>query len=289
MTFKKLALVTAIACAPAATLAAEALDDADLAATSGQDGIEIGLNLNVTTNAIVHDTDGYTGSYASSYTAAGAIVITGMSVNTNGVVVEIDAGDATGTAEDTATAPVLNVNVALTNAVTLSTGTIGVANSNRDNVVDTWGANNNTVLVNNSTVTIGSTSLNIQLGGSDDHDSNILTADTEPQGNMVVIAASITSGLTISGMGINDISSGGTIGSSSMTLVDTGGSDLTVNLGIDVSTAGLVIDINQLGSGSGIDVRIVDQYLGTTTAGIIGDVELQGLNLAGTLVTISGK
>lgn len=285
MTFKKLALVTAIACAPAATLAVESLDDADLAATSGQDGIEIGLNLNVTTNAIVHDTDGIDGSFASSYTAAGAIVITGMSVATNGVVVEIDAGDADGTAEDTATAPVLNVNVALTNSVTLSTGTIGVANSNRDNVVDTWGANNNTVLVNNSTVTIGATELNIQLGGAD----NPLTLTAEPQGNMVSINAAITGGLTISGMGINDITSGGTIGSSSLTLVDTGGSDLTVSLGIDVSAAGLVIDINQLGSGSGIDVRIVDQYLGTTTAGIVGDVELQGLNLAGTLVTISGK
>lgn len=285
MTFKKLALVTAIACAPAATFAVEALDDADLAATSGQDGIEIDLNLNVTTNAIVHDNDGIDASFATSYGAAGAIVITGMSIATNGVHVEIDAGDANGTADGTATAPVLNVNVELTNSITLNTGSIGVANSNRDDTGNPWGYNNNTVLVNNSTLTIGATDLNIQLGGAD----TPLTLTAEPQGNMIRFDASITSGLTISGMGINDITSGGTIGSSSMTLVDTGGSDLTVDLGIDVSTAGLVIDINQLGSGSGIDVQIVDQYLGTTTAGTIGDVEIQGLNLAGTLVTISGK
>jgi len=281
MTFKKLALVTAIACAPAATFAVEALDDADLAATSGQDGIEIDLNLNVTTNAIVHDNDGIDASFAASYGAAGAIVITGMSINTSGVHVEIDAGDANGTADGTATAPVLNVNVELTNSITLSTGSIGVANSNRDDTGNPWGYNNNTVLINNSTLTIGATDLNIQLGASG------LAA--EPQGNMIRFDASITSGLTISGMGINDITSGGTIGSSSMTLIDTGGTDLTVDLGIDVSSAGLVIDINQLGSGSGIDVRIVDQYLGTTTAGTLGDVEIQGLDLAGTLVTISGK
>lgn len=285
MTFKKLALVSAIACAPAATFAVEALDDADLAATSGQDGIEISLDLNVTTNAIVHDTDGYTGSYASSYGAAGAIVITGMSIVANDVIVNIDAADADGTADGTATAPVLNVNVDLSAGVSLTTGTIGVANSNRDDTGTPWGYNNNTVLVNSSTLTIGATDLNIQLGGIDPG----ATLTAEPQGNMIRFDASITSGLTISGMGINDITSGGTIGSSSMTLVDNLGSNLTVDLGIDVTTAGLEIDIISLGSGTGIDVQIVDQYLGTTTAGTIGDIELQGLNLAGTLVTISGK
>lgn len=286
MTFKKLALVTAIACVPAATFAVESLDDADLAATSGQDGIEIDLDLNVTTNAIVHDNDGIDASFATSYGAAGAIVITGMSIATNGVHVEIDAGDENGVADTTAVAPMLNVNVELTNAVTLSTGSIGIANSNRDDTGNPWGMNNNTVLISNSTLTIGATDLNIQLGGDND---GVLLVDTEEQGNMISINASITNGLTISGMGINDITSGGTIGSSSLTLVDSGGSDLSVNVGIDVTSAGLVIDINQLGSGSGIDVQIVDQYLGTTTAGIIGDVELQGLNLAGTMVTISGK
>jgi len=277
MNFKKLALVTAIACVPAATFAVESLDDADLAATSGQDGIELDLNLNVSTNAIVHDTDGIDASFATSYGAAGAIVITGMSVATNGVHVEIDAGDVNGTADGSATAPVLNVNVELTNSVTLNTGSIGVANSNRDDTGTPWGYNTNNVLINNSSVTIGATDLNIQLSAA------------EPQGNMILIQAAISSGLTLTNFGVNDVTSLGTLGATSMTLVDNGGSDLTVDVGIDIATAGLTIDINQLGSGSGIDVQIVDQYLGTTTSGIIGDVEMQGLNLAGTLITISGK
>jgi len=58
MTFKKLALVTAIASAPFSAFAAESLDDSILGSVTGQDGIAISLGLDVTTNAIIHDTDG---------------------------------------------------------------------------------------------------------------------------------------------------------------------------------------------------------------------------------------
>ena len=37
-----------------------------------------------------------------------------------------------------------------------------------------------------------------------------------------------------------------------------------------------------------MDVQIVDQYLGNPAL-IVGDVEMQGLNLSGTAITISGK
>lgn len=277
MTFKKLALVTAIACAPAATFAVESLDDTALSATTGQDGIQITLDVDVTTNVIVHDMDGISSSYQASYANAGAIVITGLDVLASGIVVQVDAGDVTGTADATAAAPVLNVNVDLTGGLTLITGTIGVGNSNRDDTGNPWGNTGNTVLIDSATVTIGQTDMNIQLG-------------SEPQGNMVDFSATITSGLTISGFGITDASvGGGTIGGSTMTLIDTGGSNLNVDIGIDITNSGLVIDIQSLGhTVNGMDVRIEDQYLGNSGS-IVGDVEIQGLRLAGTAVTISGK
>lgn len=274
MNFKKIALVTAIACAPMSVFAAQSMDDADLAATTGQDGIEIGLNLAVSTNALVHDTDGIDAGYQASYGSAGAIVVENMAINAGGVTVEIDAGDDS--ASTSMTAPVLNINVNLSAAFTVSTGTIGVANSRRDDAA--WGADGAvSTIINNSDIVIGATALNVQLGAA------------EPQGNMVSINATVTGGLSIVNFGVNDVTSGGTLGAASMTLLDNGGTDLTVDIGIDISAAGLVIDINQLGSATGMDVRIVDQYLGSTGAGIVGDVEVQGLNLSGTLVTISGK
>lgn len=273
MNFKKIALVTAIACAPMSVFAVESMDDADLSATTGQDGIEIGLTLAVDTNVLIHDKDGI-GS-VTGYSFDGAIVVENMAINAGGVLVTIDAGDSS----DTTAAPVLNINVALANTFTVSTGTVGVANSNRDSggLVE-WGAEGAiSTIINNSDIIIGATALNIQLGAA------------EPQGNMIAIDAVVTGGLTIANFGINDVNSLGTLGATSMTILDNGGTDLTVDIGIDITAAGLVIDINQLGSATGMDVRIVDQYLGSTSAGIIGDVEVQGLNLSGTLVTISGN
>lgn len=274
MTFKKLALASAIAIAPMASYAVESLDDAALSQTTGQDGIVLELDLAVATNTLVHDKDGLSGvASAAAYSFDGAIVITGMAVTANDVIVSIDAGSD----DTTAGNPVLNVNVNLSTGVTLTTGSVGVANSNRDNAA--WGVSGTTTtFVNSTTLTMGATSLDIQLGA------------TEPQGAMVVLDAAITGGISLAGVGITDVSSGGTIGSSTMTMVDNGGADLTVDMDINVTTAGLVIDINQLGDVvNGMDVRIVDQYLGTTTAGILGDIEMQGLNLAGTQIVIHGK
>ena len=275
MNFKKIALVTAIACAPMSVFAVESMDDADLSAATGQDGIVIGLTLAVDTNVLIHDTDGI-GS-VTGYSFDGAIVIENMAINAGGVTVTIDAGDSS----NTTNAPVLNVNVALSSSFTVSTGTIGVANSNRDAAGSiVWGAEGTiSTIINNSDIIIGATSLNIQLGAA------------EPQGNMIAIRAAVTGGLTITNFGVNDVTTGGTLGAASMTILDNGGTDLTVDIGIDLDEAtGLVIDINQLGSlAGGMDVRIVDQYLGSTSAGIVGDVEVQGLNLSGTLITIRGN
>lgn len=277
MTFKKLALAAAIATVPMASFAVEVMDDEALASATGQDGIAISLDLAITTDTIIHDKGGIDAAFQASYGSDGAIVIRGMSITASGVNIEVDAGDDSATTSHTA--PVLNVNVDLTAGLTLVTGNIAVANSNRDD--GAWGVAAGEVTVMSSmTIAVGATDLNIQLGN-------------EPQGAMIRVDAVITGGLTISGMAINDaggVYSGGSIGSTSMTLIDTGGGpDLTVDADIDVTAGGLRVEVNQLGTlAGGMDVQIVDQYLGSA-ASVIGDVEMLGLNLAGTVITISGK
>lgn len=269
MTFKKLALAAAIASVPMASFAVEVMDDEALASATGQDGIAINLNLAINTNTIIHDTDGIDAAYQASYGSAGAIVITGMDIQASGVVVEVDAGDDSDTTSFTA--PVLNVNVNLTSGITLQTGTIGVANSRRDD--GAWGTDGVTTnILSNMTIAVGATDLNIQLGN-------------EPQGAMIRIDAVITGGLTMNNMALNDANSGGALGSAAMTLIDAGGGpNLTVDVDINIDAGGLVVDINTLN----MDIQITDQYLGTA-ATVIGDVEMQGLNLSGTQITISGK
>lgn len=282
MTFKKLALATAIAVAPMGAFAVDLLDDSTMGDVTGQDGIQISLGLDVTTDVLVHDLDGIDPGFttpAGVHTFAGAIVMSGVRIATpvgQNLVVEIDAGDSA----NTTTEPTLNVNVSIPSGTVLETGVLTVANSNRDNASG-WGTGTlSAAIMNNATVTLGSVALNIQLGN-------------EPQGNMVAINTTITSGLSISNFGLNDAGgsiSGGTIGAGQMSIVNNGGGNLDVDVGVDVDASrGLVITINQLGAGSGIDVRLERQYLGTTTLGYIGDIELRGVNLDNNTIAVSGK
>lgn len=278
MTFKKLALASAIAMVPTIGFSVENLDDAMLSGVTGQDGIEVEINTNgaIGGDIYIHDKDGLTGTPSSTYSFDGAIVIDNFSIDAS-ITLNIDAGDSAQAGSD----PVLNVGVVLTGTTTINTGAISVANSERDD--SGWGIATNTgTILSNTVITLGATNMNIQLGN-------------EPQGNMIALDTVVTGGLTLTNFALNDAGgslSGGAIGAASMTILDNGGTDLTVDAGVDLTSAGMVISLNQLGgtSGSGMDIRIVDQYLGqTATAGIIGDVTVVGLDLSGSTITISGK
>lgn len=307
MNFKKSLLVAAMGLSlPFAAGALEVLDEEALDAVTGQDGIRVQMQLNLNTDVTVHDLDGFSyNSYVSpmSFTATsvaeeGAIVIDGMGVNTGAgvITIDIDAGDTAAAA----TTPTLNINVSIPANTVIQTGAIGVANSNRDVAAisavggnvggDTWGASTAVAILDNSAITLGATTLNVQLGN-------------EPQGNMVVIGTVMTGGLNIAGLGFNDVNSGGTIGADALALRDTGGANLSILAGIDVESDGvagggndrLAISVDQLGSGQGIDVRMERVYLGVdpgtpagATAGYLGDVEVNGLTLTGTIY-VSGK
>lgn len=283
MTFKKLALVTAMAAAPMGAYAVENLDDSMLSGVTGQDGIAINLNLDVTTDVIVHDTDGID-NVSTTYSFDGAIIMSGVRIATGvgGVRVEVDAGDSS---TATGTAPVLNVNVAIAGGTIIETGDLTVGNSNRDD--GAWGfetVSESGVIMQNATITLGATDLNIQLGN-------------EAQGNMIQLQTVITGGIQVSNSALLDAGgsiTGGAIGAGTITILDNGGANLTVDVGVDVDAAqGLVITLNQLGNAAtGMDIRVERQYLGTTTLGYIGDVELNGVNLAAAgvnTISISGK
>jgi len=284
MNFKKLALASAIATLPMGAFALDEITDEAMADVSGQDGISMTLGIGaagISTSIWLHDKDGLGAAAASSYSFDGAIVIENMQIAVGGatIVISVDAGDR-GTS---AVAPILQVNVALPAALTISTGAIRVANSQRDN--GAWSIDTQTAtILNNMTIILGGTTLNIQLG-------NEVQTGSVAGTDMMVLNASVTGGLVVSGFRLSDANSSGGIGSTTMTVLDSGGgANLTLAVDIDATNAGLVVGLGQVGSaGTGMDIRIVDQYLGTSTNPKLGDVTIVGLNLNGSTLTINGK
>ena len=164
------------------------------------------------------------------------------------------------------------------------------------------------------TLTTGQMTANVQLGAA-------------PQGAMIKLNSTMTGGLTITNLGIYDASSkGATVGYTagtdailgtaddvavtsttdgeiridSIKLADASGSNLTVQADISVvgeSTAGAnngYLSINTMKTAS--DIYIAGVHLGSATAGSIGDIEVQGLNVyngaagttPGAIIKISG-
>ena len=286
--FPQLALVSAIAVSGSA-FAMEALNDATLSNTTGQDGITIAIKppvknfdakINPTTglgtsyftgtgglagvididSIRIHDKDGYNGSGD-----AGAIVLDNFSLAGSApIIVKIDADGNAGL-------PVLNVNVELPTTLVIRTGDISVASSAGIGAA----ISNQTKILDSMDIRLGAATLNVQLGN-------------EIQGAMIQVAGSINGGLVINNFKLNDANSGGSIGIDSLTLIDTAGTALTLASAIDVVAGGLQIESTSLNK---LDVRMQDVRLGdfsVTAPNSIGDVELVGLDTKGTILTISG-
>ena len=297
--FPQLALVSAIAVSGSA-FAMEALNDATLSNTTGQDGITIAIKpptdnfdarinptTGLTTNYFgtvngganagnagvldiesvrIHDKDG---DVVNGTGDAGAIVLDNFSLaGSEAIVVKIDAD---GNAND----PLLNINVQLPQVLVIRTGDISVgASAGIGNALTAQ-----TKILDSMDIVMGAASLNIQLGA-------------EAQGAMIKVAGSIDGGLVINNFKLNDANSGGSIGIDSLTLIDTAGTALTLASDIDVVAGGLQITST---AATKLDVRMQDVRLGdfgTTAAPLtpnsIGDVELIGIDTAGTVLTISG-
>ena len=350
--FTKLALVSSMAIS-ANAMAMQSMDDAALSATTGQDGINIGLGISRVTigKVLIHDNDGLnyansswsgaapvagqagfggvtgTGTPAVTGTRAGAIVIksNGISGNvneTNGIVISANAAailpshnladiviDTEAGAGGGNTA-FLNV-AAKVSGLNIAIGEIGVSASNavpgatatsirRGN--DT--ANYNAIL-SGLKIKTGTMDANVQLGAA-------------PQGAMIKLSTTMVGGLEIADLGIYDASSiGNVVGWSgpttpipsttkgeiridSIKLADANGLDLSVAADISVvgeSAAGanngyLKIDTMKTAT----DAYIKGVHLGSATAGSIGDIEVQNMQVfngaagttAGAIIKISG-
>lgn len=293
---KKLALVAAAAALPVASFAMQPMNDSALSGVTGQDGIDISINTSAMTLGVnVYDRDGI-GSVAANglaASAAGAIVIKNMGVNTNGGAIKlaIDAGQ-TSTA-----APVLNVNVNLTAGITLQTGDLYIGNTTGTDGDWAVTGQTSTAIMNSTEISLGQTSLNIQLGN---------VAQTMNGGawkpmiaiRNVSIAGGITLGQSTVGTGtaftLNDNTSadvlggtGGTLSIDQIKLVDGSGSGnlSNINVGVDVTTSGLAIGVESLGTG-GVNMYMTNVDLGNGSA--IGDVAITGLTLGGTTITVAG-
>ena len=332
--FTKLALVSSMAIS-ANAMAMQSMDDAALSAATGQDGINIGIGISRVTieKVLVHDNDGlvYSGTAPTAGQAGfggtgndGAIVIKGNGTGataTNGIVITANAAallpshnladividtDAGAGGGNTA---FLNV-AAKVSGLNIAIGEIGVSASNavgttvRRGAKDTGVGSNYNKILSGLTLTTGQMTANVQLGAA-------------PQGAMIKLDSTMTGGLTISNLGILDKSTIGTthydaagnlittttageIRIGSIKLANANGSDLTVQADISVVGEAALGDntgylqINTMKTAT--DAYVAGVRLGSATAGSIGDIEVQGLNVyngaagttPGAIIKISG-
>lgn len=350
--FNKLAIASAIAMTSVGAFAMEAIDDASLAATTGQDGITISVILpdftptaavnyaggatlialqtagqtnsntaitsgykGIAINEVrVHDDDGL-GVLGTDATAnSGAMVIGGggagdkTEVYTNQASPLVIAIDSVGDGDSVTIGNQAMLNVKITTpTLQIKTGAIYVANSNAapvdfdedgNNIAPSAEVNGTGItdkiaaILSGMTLTLGVTTLNVQLGSA------------EAQGHMIVVNTSMTGGMTIDNMSINDNAgalSGGSIFVGQQKIVDAGGANLTVVASVDVGSRnialgplqdivnGLVVGIGQLGTvANGVDIAMNNVRLGDSNMSDLGDVQILGLNLNGSELVIAG-
>ncbi|MCH7337773.1 DUF6160 family protein [Acinetobacter sp. NIPH 2699] len=278
--FTKLVLVSSMAIS-ANAMAMQAMDDTALSAATGQDGINIGIALGAGGISIdklyIHDNDGLQTStnITGATGVAGAITIDGLNITQVGtgnlldLVIDSDAGTA---------GAFLNI-AASVGAVDVSIGSIGVAASNGTALADTVTAvrgvdGTPTEILSGLDLSLGAITANVQLGAT-------------PQGAMIKLDSTLQGGLTISNLGINDAAGGGQIYLDNIYVRGTGNStgNLNIDTDISVTTSGLQLTNN---STQGMNVYIEGVRLGSSTAASIGDVEIQGLNVGTSTITISG-
>lgn len=272
---KKLLLVSAISAISSSAFAMQSMSDQALADTTGQDGLTVSIATPATGISMetrIHDSDGFTGN-----TSAGAIIL-GGAAGTNGVLTSIKTPGVTApivavidAGHNGTNGPVLNIGVTIPTGTIIHTGTIAVADSTgMGNAVTAETA----PILNDTQITLGATSLNIQLGNA-------------PQGAMIVANTSMTGGLSMANFALNDVAGGSSISATSILMKDNAGTgNLTVNASVSAKAAGLVVTATQLGSATGFDQQITALKLGGAPA--IGNVEVIGLNLNGTTITVAG-
>ncbi|MFH7767603.1 DUF6160 family protein [Acinetobacter sp. BSP-28] len=318
--FTKLALVSSLAIS-ANAMAMQAMDDASLGATTGQDGLSIGIGISKIEieKLFIHDNDGLAAAGTAGQPgfggtgAAGAIYIKGNGTGataTNGIVIGANydnngaylldsrnLADLTIDSDAGGGNPFINI-AAQVSGLDINIGEIGVVGSAAAPAagaanIRRGGTGTENAILSGLSIKTGQMAANIQLGAA-------------PQGAMIKLNTTMVGGLEITNLGILDNSTktatraAGEIFVESIKIADANDNDLTLNQSISV--------IGEEGANKGY-VRIVstsgahDNYvkgihLGSKTAASIGDVEVQGMQtyfspaqgqyVPGAIITIRG-
>lgn len=307
--FTKLALVSSIALTTNA-MAMQAMDDTALSATTGQDGLSIGIGISKVEieKLFIHDNDGLAAKGAAGDLGfggtgtAGAIVIKGNGQGdtaTKGVVIGANYDDAGAYLLDSrnladlvidtdagtgANGAFINV-AAQVSGLDIQIGEIGVSASNE---MPAAGANsirrgnddnNYNAILSGLTLKTGKMDANIQLGAA-------------PQGAMIKLDTTMVGGLEIKNLGILDNSTktadraAGEIFIESIKVTDATKKDLTLKqdisiIGKDDASNGYIQIISHGGAKDnyikGIHLGSYDRTAGAVQTTSIGDMEIQGL------------
>lgn len=262
--FKKLILATAIIAASSSSFAMQAMDDESLSSTTGQDGITLSMNVNMSGLDIKWvDRDGITGD--PTYANSGAVHISTIGIAAVGQVITIDAG---GDAGDTTGDGQLRIGMTTTGTTTINLNNTVISVADADATGSAIGADTNII-------TFGATAqLVIDAGAS----TTILLGNRDV-GTHFISAVSDLTAVSLTGMSIIDAVGGGSI------TIDTIGLDTVHSeVAIDVIAGGLTIDTTGTTIG---ELALEGIHLGTAVAASIGDVYVSGITM-NNVITVTG-
>ncbi|WP_075168004.1 putative pilus system protein FilA [Acinetobacter indicus] len=297
-TFTKLALVSSMALS-ANAFAMQAMDDSALSATTGQDGLSIGIGISKIEieKLFIHDNDGLNGTIDN----AGAIVIQGNGIagdaNEFGIVVGANYDDGGAYLLESRNLADLKIdsdagagggNTAFINiaadvsGLDIKIGEIGVTASGVQGSASATSAlrrggdeNNYNAIISGLSLKTGPMSANIQLGAA-------------PQGAMIKLNTTMIGGLEINNLGILDNSTAsaeraaGEIFIESIKIADADANNLTITqdvrvMGASVSNQDDKGYIQMISHSGAKDHYVQGVHLGSRDAASIGDVEIQGM------------
>ena len=260
---KKLVLASAIIAASSSAFAMQAMDDESMSATTGQDGLTISLNVNMSNLDVKWiDRDGIVGD--PNYANAGAVHITPIGISATGQVITIDAGGSAGNSTGNGQ---LRIGMTTTGAtvINLNNTVISVADAS---------PTGSAIGADTPILTFGATAaLNISAGMN-----TTITLGNRVGGHFLTATAVLPS-ISLSNLSINDAVGGGVIALDK--IVVNGVNSATA---IDVTNTGLTIDTTGTTVG---EVGLEGIRLGTAASASIGDVYIANIT-ANNVITVTG-
>lgn len=293
---KQVALVTAVAAASGSAFAMEALSDEALSQKTGQDGLTIKIKPDAAgitiQQVLIHDNDGLDSAASINYNGtaqnlggtatAGAIIVNNLKIAGGEIAVGVDADAGAGGAD-----PFLNASVSMAGTTTISLDGVQVGASGTAtptyNGTNQRGATAEKDILGALSLAITDASVNVQLGA-------------QPQGAMALMDATLTGGLSINTLEVID-DNGGTSGNKgglfvqNVTMTDAASADMSLSQKINIDgTDGIEIEMNSPTGGYYAYLTDVGISNGAgTLQSTIGDVELIGLSMGSSKITIAGK